>query len=92
MLKLAIQGSTIQYATWKKKSNNNKIEVLTKKLTKLEAELSQGTLFLDTQEQIRLFRHELNELQRIKTDGAIISVNVYRSPYYILGFKCLFNN
>ena len=45
-LKLAIRGSTLQFAARRKKSNTNKLSVLTKKLARLEDQLlNSGTFF-----------------------------------------------
>ena len=71
-LKLAIRGSTLQYAARKQKSNRNKIIVLEQKLTRLERELCEGSLFTDTEEQIRLVKHDLQEIVKQKTLGAMI--------------------
>ena len=68
-IKLAVRGSTIQYAMRKKKSNENKLQVLERKLEKLDKELINGTLFQDKYEQIRLMCVEINELRKIKTRG-----------------------
>ena len=73
LLKLAVRGSSIQYASRKSKSNKLKISLLEKRLKKLYKELDEGeTLFSDTDEQIRLVKHELSELIRQKARGAMI--------------------
>ena len=68
-LKLAIRGSTLQYSSQRKKSNKFKIEVLERKLKYLEQELEgtyKGLMFNDTEEQIRLVRHELQTFIQAK--------------------------
>ena len=73
VMKLAVRGSTIQYAARKQKSTKQKIEVLEKKLRSLEREIKiDSQQFMDTENQIRLVRHELNDLLKYKTKGAII--------------------
>ena len=73
LIKLAIRGSTIQFATRKKKSNRLKLNALEKKLVSLEKEIEEGTTILEnTENQIRLVMHERNELVRIKTKGAMV--------------------
>ena len=74
LIKLAINGSSIQYASRKKKANANKGVALKKKLHSLYLELQNKNplAFDDTCEQIRLVKHELRELNAIKTKGAMI--------------------
>ena len=73
LLKLAIRGTTLQFAVRKKKSNRNKIEVLERKLAKLEREvIDRNYLFKDTEEQIRLVKQEISQIQQEKTKGTII--------------------
>ena len=74
LLKIMVKGSIIQYASRKKKSKKNKIEALEKKLLRLEDEqINQAaTLFADTEDQIRLVKHEILEINKEMTRGAII--------------------
>ena len=73
LLKLAVRGSTIQYAARKKKSAKHKIEVLEKKLSRLEQEIvDKSPLFCDTKEQIRKVKWELDQFVKEKTRGAIV--------------------
>ena len=67
-IKLAIRNSTLQYAINNKKSNDNKVQVLTKKLKSLEEEQIKqtGVVFNDATEQIRLVRHELQQIHKLK--------------------------
>ena len=73
VIKLAIHGSTIHYATYKKKSNGNKLTVLENKLKRLEMELvNKSVYFEDTEEQIRLVKNEIFQINKEKTKGAIV--------------------
>ena len=85
-IKLAIRNSTLQYAINKKKSNDNKVQVLTKKLKSLEEEQIKqtGVVFNDATEQIRLVRHELQQIHKLKTQGAIVRS---RSKFTLEGEK-----
>ena len=71
LLKLAIRGSSIQYAVHLNKSKSNKREVLERKLKRLEAKcISTNPLFHDVEEQIRKVRHELQEIIQQKAKSA----------------------
>ena len=71
LIKLAIRGSTIQFSARKSKSDKNKMDILEKKLKRLELELvNKSPIFMDSEEQIRLVKVEL--LKKEKTKGAII--------------------
>ena len=73
LIKLAVRGSTIQYASRRQSSNRKKIDVLEKKLVRLEKELlAKSPLFHDTEEQIRLVKAEIAQIYKEKTKGAII--------------------
>ena len=73
VFKLTVRGSSIQFAANKKKSKKNMVEVLERKLKKLEKELiDKPTLFANTEEQIRLIKHELSQIVKDKTKGAMI--------------------
>ena len=73
MLKLTTRGSTIQFAARKQKSNKQNIEVLEKKLKQLQIEqLELSDILKNTEEQIWLIKHELQDLISVKTKGAII--------------------
>ena len=72
IIKLATRGSTLQYAARKQKSKKNKIVALSAKLKRLETEQEHSFPFGDTDEQIRLVRHELNTLLKEKAKGASI--------------------
>ena len=45
VIKLAVRGSTIQFASRRKKANKNKVEILEKKLRRLEKELVNKSVF-----------------------------------------------
>ena len=52
LMKLAVHGSTIQYTARRKKSYKIKVDVLERKLARLESELlKKNYLFQDTEEQ-----------------------------------------
>ena len=70
----------------KKKSNKRKLEVLERKLQQLEAkQFNQGlNLQESTGEQIRLVRHEILEINKESTKGAMIRA---RARYANLGEK-----
>ena len=71
-LKLAIRNSAIQYAINRKKSNKNKLDVLERKLERLEKEqVTPSPLFEDTETQIRLVKQDIQNIMKIKTMGAI---------------------
>ena len=74
MIKLAISGSTVQYATRKKKSDKNKVLALEKKRTQLEQSLHNmpAILLERQQEQINLINKDINEIHSKKTRGAIL--------------------
>ena len=71
---LEISGFTIKFSARKQKANRLKMEVLERKLHRLHEELQNINLVLfdDTYEQIRLVKHELGELVKEKTQGAIM--------------------
>ena len=74
-LKLAIRNSTLQYSAQCKKSNKLKVEVLECKLKLLEQELDGiyiGPRFIDTDEQIRVVKHEPQKIYKLKARGAMI--------------------
>ena len=75
MVKLAVRGSTLQCSARKQKLKRNKIQILERKVKRLEKELNtqkQDRIFEDTYEQLRLVNHELQEIISEKTKGAII--------------------
>ena len=72
LIKLMFRSSTLQYAARKKKARKNLQDALEHKLKLLEKELSEGSIFEDTLDQIRLVKHDLYEIQKQKTKGAII--------------------
>ena len=74
VLKLVVNSSTLQFAANRKKSDNNKMMVLEKKLNKLKLELegSNPIQFQDTYNQIRLVKQELSEINKKKSQGAIL--------------------
>ena len=74
--KMKVRGKSIEFATKKKKSNQNKLLVLERKLLSLEREISQGNKpvesLVDPIAQIALVQKEMNELYDLKTKVAII--------------------
>ena len=91
LVKLAVKGSTIQYASRKQKSNRNKVEVLMKKEKRLENELENPTIFIDMLDQLRLVRHEINEKIKEKTRGASIRAGAQWALYGELPSKYFLN-
>ena len=74
LLKLAIRGTTLQYASRKKKSNFRKLEVLERQIQK---EFSRGEtmpyFLIETHEhQISLLRKEIEQINAQLTKGAIM--------------------
>ena len=85
LIKLAVRGTMIQYSSRKKKSDKNKIEVLERKLKILEKKLvDSNPLFNDTEEQIRLVKNEIRQINKEKTKGAVIRA---KSNWAFLGEK-----
>ena len=73
LLKVAVCRSSIQFVSRKKKSEKLKIKILEKRITKLEQELeTPNPLFQDTEEQLRLVKHDLKDLMSTLTKEAII--------------------
>ena len=81
VLKLAVRGSTVQYTACKKKSNNNKLVVLERKLKQLEDEaINQSySILKDTEHQISLIKHDIEEINRASCKGAIIRSRARRA-------------
>lgn len=75
-IKLRIRGETICYSTYKKKSRENKVEALTKKLQNIEESLcSDHEVFVSDSEkwsQLNKICDELYAIQEEKTKGAMI--------------------
>ena len=71
-IKLVVRGTTLQFSARRQKSNRNKIEILERKIEQLEMNLHHSYPFQDTQEQLRLLKHELQTIQKLKTQGAMI--------------------
>ena len=86
MLKMAVKGTTIQYASFKKRCQNNLEQALEKKLSELESKQERigPNIFTDTDDQIRRVRHDLEEIYKNKTKGAMIRS---RSNWAELGEK-----
>ena len=72
LLKLVAQGSSVQFGARKQKSKRNKLQVLEKKLKTVESELPNRSVFIDAEHQIALIKHEINEINRQRTDGAML--------------------
>ena len=73
LIKPTVRGSCIQYTSRKKKATKRKIELLERKIKRLQKELhTPNPLFNDTEEQIRLASHELNELISERAKGAAV--------------------
>ena len=74
LLFLTLRGSTIQYASRKTKSNKNKITVLEKKLNYLTRKIDYIPTFLidSNQEQIKLIKKEIEEINNNKTRGSMV--------------------
>ena len=85
LLKLAVRGSTLQYASRKHKSRRLELEVLERKLNQVKAEncVSYGTL-KNKEEQIRKIKADIETLMKIKTYGAALRS---RSNWAIHGEK-----
>ena len=72
-IKLTARGSTIQFASRKAKAKRKLIEIYELKIKRLEHELlNRNPLFHDTEQQIWILKHELQESIREKTRGAIL--------------------
>ena len=74
LIKLAVTTSSVQFAKNRSKSNKLKIQVLERKLDRLvkEAEGINPIVFRDTEDQIRVVKQELQEINKIATEGAIL--------------------
>ena len=72
VIKLAITGSTIQYATRKKKSDTNKIQALERKLRTWQRELEESNFATKPEKQVIEIQKELAELYAKKTQGAML--------------------
>ena len=83
-IKLQIRGFSLQYASRKKKSKNNIIQVLEKKLNFLEEALA-NNYTAETEQQIVEINEELNSYLEEKTKGAMIRS---RCRWYEHGEKC----
>ena len=77
VFKVAIRGSSIQFASRLQKSNKMKINLLEKKLVCLAKEAERGGgLFEDTEIQTLRVKNKLEELIKMKTKGAMIRSKV----------------
>ena len=73
MIKLQVRGFTIKYSTRKKKSRNNRLAALEKKLSTWEDQLANGsTIFRNTQQQIQLIKNEIQQIMSYKMQGDAI--------------------
>ena len=74
MLKIVLRSTTMQYSKAKSLAKHNLLTALEKKLKSLETQQINNSmsLFTDTDEQVRRVRHDIEELYREKTRGAII--------------------
>ena len=74
MIKMAVRGSTIQYSARKKKSKNNQLVVLEKKLKLLQTNQPNlpPSLLQSTEAQIDLIQKDMNHLLAEKAMGAVI--------------------
>ena len=74
LVKLAVKGSTLQYSSRKKKSNDKKLQVLEKKALQIRNKLhNQPTILLES-EDVHLGRvsKEIENIMMEKTKGAIL--------------------
>ena len=77
LLKISVRGTTLQYSARKKKAKKNLIAALDKKLKLLEREeVCVNPLFLDTGEQIRKIKHDINEISDELVRGSIVRSRV----------------
>ena len=69
-----MRGSSIQYVARKKKSRKNQLLTLERKLRTLtESMWNQGPSCLtNTEEQIRLVKHDMTELNKVMMTGSIV--------------------
>ena len=74
MIKLAIRSHTLKYAALKKKSRDNKLEVLERKLKQVEGRLHQQTLFQEDERYLMEIQKEINEIVEYKIRGAMVRV------------------
>ena len=75
LVKLAACDSSIQYCKFKSRTKKNKIHALEEKLKHLEKEAvlpDNPQVLFNTEEQIRLVKHDIQELMRIKTAGVVM--------------------
>ena len=79
---MSVRSTTIQYAARKSRSKRNKIDVLERKLKSLEDRIANQTDILpDTDNQVRLIKHELEGIVREKTQAAVIRCRANWAEY-----------
>ena len=79
MIKMEVRGYALKFGARRKKSNNQQIRALTKKLGDLEKELSNtenSKLFTDTELQINKVKNDLGNLNNKVTEGAKLRCRV----------------
>ena len=72
LLKLSAGGLTVQFTARKQKSKKMTLEVLERKLAVLHRQLENQTIFTDTENQIRLVKHEIENINKTSTQGAMV--------------------
>ena len=72
VIKLAIAGSSIQFATNRKRSDQNKIQVLERKLKFWEDDQNEVGFFEKNEQHIASLKKELNVIRTKKVQGAIL--------------------
>ena len=77
LFKIAVAGTTIQYASRKKKASENKLQVLEKKLKYWEKEQDEVIgIFPKIEEHVAELRKEIAELYTYKTQGAVLRCQI----------------
>ena len=72
IIKIAVAGSSVQYASRKKKADDNKIKILEKKIRFWEKERESSPLFDKHEQHIQRLQKELYDLNAKKTQAAIL--------------------
>ena len=72
MIKLAVRGSSIQYAARKQKAKRNQISVLEKKLTFWQKQTDIGNLTIDKSKALHDIKKDLENIYAEKTRGAML--------------------
>ena len=93
LIKLEVTNFSVEFSKKKQKSKRLKLEVLEKKLKRLHEELQtkSPTDFKDTEEQIRLVKHEIANLMKEKTNSAILRARANWAKHSDLPTKYFLN-